>query len=307
MGEQQSKESGSSDDEVREFLSYLATEKGLSRNTLTAYQQDLVDFLTFCRVKRIPWLTPSLGQLRNYLAHLRKQELSERSIARRASALRQFYRFLVREDKVDSNPADLLTVVRKGRKLPKHLTVEEVFKLISAAKGTGEFDVRDRAMLELWYATGCRVSELSGLKASGIDWDQAVVKVLGKGGRERLIPITREAVEWGKKYQVLRHEALRRHNLKETEAFFLTRRGEAFTRQGMWKLVKHYALKAGITRNVWPHMIRHSVATHVLQGGADLRSVQELLGHRSIATTEIYTHLDPENLKAMQRKYHPRS
>lgn len=307
MGDRTSKPSLQADEAVREFLAYLASEKGLSPNTLAAYQADLADFLVFCRVKKVSWLTPSLTQLRNYLAHLRKLELSERSIARRASALRQFYRFLLREDQVESNPADLLTVVRKGRKLPKHLTVEEVFRLIGAAGGTSETDVRDRALLELWYATGCRVSELAGLKASGIDWDQGVVKVLGKGGRERLVPITREAIEWGRKYQALRHEALRRHNLKETESFFLTRRGEAFTRQGMWKLVKQYAQKAGISRNVWPHMIRHSVATHVLQGGADLRSVQELLGHRSIATTEIYTHLDPENLKAMQRKYHPRS
>ena len=162
-------------------------------------------------------------------------------------------------------------------------------------------------MLEFWYATGCRVSELAGLKASAIDWKEAVVKLLGKGGRERLVPITRDAVDWGKRYQAIRHEALLRHNLKEGEIFFLTRLGGGFTRQGMWKIVKQYALRAGISRNVWPHMIRHSTATHVLQGGADLRSVQELLGHRSIATTEIYTHLDPENLKVMQRKYHPRS
>ncbi len=307
MADQTCKAAETSESEVREFLSYLATEKGLAGNTLSAYQQDMNDFLAFCRVKKFPWLTPSLKQLRNYLAHLRKLELSERSIARRASTLRQFYRFLLREDKVESNPADLLLVVRKGRKLPKHLTVDEVFRLLAAAKGTTEGEVRDRAMLEFWYATGCRVSELANLKASGIDWADAVVKLTGKGGRERLVPITRDAVDWGKKYQALRHEALRRHNLKETEVFFLTRRGEGFTRQGMWKIVKLYAVKAGITRNVWPHMIRHSTATHVLQGGADLRSVQELLGHRSIATTEIYTHLDPENLKTMQRKYHPRS
>jgi integrase/recombinase XerD len=294
-------------DEVREFLSYLASEKGLSGNTLSAYHQDLTDFLAFCRVKKIPWLNPTLKGLRNYLAHLRKNELSDRSIARRASALRQFYRFLLREDKIEGNPADLLTVVRKGRKLPKHLSVEEVFRLVGAAKGVTDAEVRDRALLEFWYATGCRVTEIATLKAANIDWPGAVAKILGKGGRERLVPITREAVEWGKRYQAIRHEELRRHNLKETEVFFLTRRGEGFTRQGIWKIVKQYALKAGITRNVWPHMIRHSVATHVLQGGADLRSVQELLGHRSIATTEIYTHLDPENLKVMQRKYHPRS
>lgn len=294
-------------EEVREFLSYLASEKGLAGNTLTAYQQDLHDFFAFCTLKKIPWLTATLPQLRNYLAHLRKHELSERSIARRASSLRQFYKFLLRDEKIESNPSDLLTVVRKGRKLPKHLSEDEVFALLAAAKGTTELEVRDRAMLEFWYATGCRVSELAGLKASGIDWDDGVAKILGKGNRERLVPFTRDAADWGQKYQAIRHEWLRSHNLKETEMFFLTLRGTGFTRQGIWKIVKQYAEKAGISRNVFPHMIRHTVATHVLHGGADLRSVQELLGHRSIATTEVYTHLDPENLKVMQRKYHPRS
>lgn len=292
--------------ELREFLAYLAAEKGLAANTLSAYHLDVHDFLTFCKVKHIPWMHASLAQLRTYLSHLRKLSLAERSIARRASALRQFFRFLLREGKIESNPSDLLTVIRKGRKLPKHLSVEEMFKLLAAAGGANDTEVRDRALLEMWYATGCRVSELAHLKAENIDWEEGIAKVVGKGGRERLVPITREAVEWGKKYQDIRHEWMRAHGLKETEAFFLSRRGEAFTRQGIWRIVKRYAQKAGFSRNVWPHMIRHSVATHVLQGGADLRSVQELLGHRSIATTEIYTHLDPENLKVMQQKYHPR-
>lgn len=291
---------------LREFLAYLASEKGLSGNTLVAYEADLEDFHTFCVVKHVAFEKPTTKQLRSYLAHLRKRELSERSIARRASSLRQFYRFLVREGLAEEDPAELITVIRKGRKLPKHLSVEEVFRLLEAASGRTDGEVRDRAMLEFWYATGCRVSELADLQAAHVDWDDALVKIRGKGGRERLVPLTKEAVAWGKRYRAIRHEWLRLHGLRETEVFFLTRRGTRFTRQAIWKIVKRYAREAGLTRNVWPHMIRHSFATHVLQGGADLRAVQELLGHRSIATTEVYTHLDPENLKVMQLKYHPR-
>jgi len=291
---------------VADFLDYLASERALSVNTRLAYGKDLEQFLEFCRRVGVDPLRADLKRLRDFLASLRKQELSSRTLARKTSALRQFYQFLLREDRVVSNPSELLTVLVKQKRLPKHLTVKEIFALVAAARGETESEIRDRAMLEVWYATGARVAEIAGLEAGAIDWEGGVVRIRGKGNRERLVPLHAEALEWARRYDSVRHEQLLRWNLRETSVFFLTRRGRGFTRQGIWKIVKKYARLAGITRNIWPHMIRHTFATHVLQGGADLRAVQELLGHRSITATEVYTHLDVENLKVMQQKYHPR-
>jgi integrase/recombinase XerD len=292
--------------EFKAFLSYVASERGLSANTLLAYEQDLIQFFEFCSRKSIDPLNVSLRNLRDFLASLRKQGLASRSLARKLSAVKQFYKFCVRENRIESDPSELLSVTIKASRLPKHLTVDEMFAFIAGAKGENENEIRDRSLLEMWYATGSRVSEMAGLQIQDIDWKDNVIKIRGKGGRERLVPISRTAVEWGVKYRDVRHQWLRKHRLKETEIFYLTRTGKGFTRQGIWKIVKKYAKKAGLGRNVWPHMIRHSFATHVLEGGADLRAVQELLGHRSISTTEVYTHLDIENLKVMQLKYHPR-
>lgn len=291
-----------------EFLSYIAAEKGVAANTRLAYDNDIDTFLEFCAVRKTDPLKVSLRNLRDYAAFLRSRELSQRTIARRVSCLKQFFKFLLREGKIEKDPSELLSVIVKEKRLPKHLSVDEMTKLISAATGVdGDLSVRDRALLELWYASGCRISEIAGLKVQDIDLKEKLIKVFGKGGRERLIPISTDAVEWCKKYQFIRHECVRRAELKEMNIFFLTQNGKGFTRQGIWKLLKKYAKVAGISRNVWPHMIRHSFATHVLRGGADLRAVQAFLGHRTIATTEIYTHLDIENLKVMQQKFHPRS
>ena len=292
--------------EIHDFLSYVSSERALSNNTRLAYEADLDQFALFCLQKSINPLIVTLKDLRLYLASMRRRGLSPRSMARKLSALKQFYKFLLRENRINSDPAELLSVSVKGKTLPKHLSVEEIFRLIASATGNTDLEIRDRALLEFWYATGARVSEMSDLLAKNIDWKDGVVKIRGKGGRERLVPLSQSALEWGEKYQGIRHEWVRAHDLKETDLFFLTLQGKRFSRQGVWKLLKRYAEKAKIGRNVWPHLIRHTFATHVLAGGADLRSVQELLGHRSIATTEIYTHLDIENLKVMQLKYHPR-
>lgn len=273
-----------------EFLSYIAAEKGVAANTRLAYENDIQTFLEFCTVKKIDPLNASLRSLRDYAAFLRSRELSQRTIARRVSCLKQFYKFLLREGKIEKDPSELLSVVVKEKRLPKHMSIDEMTKLIAAATGEeGELSVRDRALLELWYASGCRISEIAGLKVQDMDLKEKLIKVHGKGGRERLIPVSTDAVEWCKKYQFLRHEWVRRAELKEMNVFFLTQNGKGFTRQGIWKLLKRYAKAAGISRNIWPHMIRHSFATHVLRGGADLRAVQAFLGHRTIATTEIYT------------------
>ncbi len=292
--------------EINDFLCFVSSERALSANTRQAYEKDLEHFLNFCRRKGILLVTIELHSLRDYLATLRKQGLTSRSIARKLSALKQLYKFLMREGRIESDPVELLSVQVNEKRLPKHLSIDQIMSLIEAASGKSEADIRDRALLELWYATGARVTEMATLTISAIDWKDRVVKVKGKGNRSRLIPISQAALEWCLKYRDIRHEWLRRHDLKDVETFFLSSRGTGFTRQSVWRLVKKYAEKAGLGKDVWPHMIRHSFATHVLEGGADLRSVQELLGHRSIATTEIYTHLSIENLKLMQLKYHPR-
>jgi integrase/recombinase XerD len=291
---------------LREFLAYVSSERALATNTRLAYEQDLTQFLQFCFRKNINAQHVSLHDLRDFLASLRRQSLSPRSIARKVSALKQFYKFQLRENKIQEDPSELLTVIVKTKKLPKHLTIQEMFLLIASAEGNTESEIRDRAILEFWYATGCRVSELINMPVHAIDWEEGVVKLLGKGSKERIVPLTHDAIAWCKKYKDIRHQWLLNHNLKDSKTFFLTRLGGPFTRQGIWKVVKKYAKQAGLTKNIWPHMIRHSFATHILRGGADLRAVQELLGHRSITTTEVYTHLDVESLKQMQLKYHPR-
>jgi integrase/recombinase XerD len=292
-------------DPRREFLAFISSERGVAANTRLAYESDTDDFLQFCQIKQILPLEVTLKNLRDYVGSLRKQGLAQRSIARKVSSLKQFYKFLLREGKIQKDPSELLLISVKEKRLPKHLSVEQMFRLIASAEGETPTAVRDRALLELWYATGCRISEVINLAASDFDWSGSVIKVKGKGGRERLVPLSGTALEWCKKYKDIRHETIRRFHLKETDAFFLSQLGKRFTRQGAWKLLKKYAKLAGLGK-VWPHMIRHSFATHILRGGADLRAVQALLGHKSIATTEIYTHLDIENLKVMQQKYHPR-
>lgn len=292
--------------ELSEFLAYVLTEKGLASHTLSAYERDLKQFLDFCNAKKLDPLRVDLAQLRTYLAHLRSLEMSPRTLARKCSALRQFYKFLFREKKVASDPSELLLVQVKHKRLPKHLSVKEMFHIISMAEGDSDVSLRDRALLELWYASGTRISEIAALQVSDLDFKSRTLRVLGKGNRERLIPVAEEALSWCRKYMEVRHEWVRTSNLNGFSGLFLQPNGVGLNRQSIWKLVKKYSKKAGIKRNVWPHMIRHSFATHVLRNGADLRVVQEMLGHRSIITTEVYTHLDIENLKVMQSKYHPR-
>jgi integrase/recombinase XerD len=292
---------------VDEFLAFISTEKALSDHTYQAYQEDLRQYFEYCKRKGIAPLKADLREVRQYLVNLRRRGMANRSIARKLSAVKQYYKFLLREERVGKDPVELLSVTVKARKLPTCLTVEEMAALIESAAGTSELEVRDRALLELWYATGARISEMRHLKIHGIDWKEGVVKFVGKGGRERIVPAHPGAIKWCDKYRAIRHRWLAEKALKETQFFFLSRFGRQLTRQGIWKIVKKYAAKAHLAKRVWPHVIRHTFATHVLNGGADLRAVQELLGHRSISTTEIYTHLSTENLKTMQLKYHPRS
>ncbi len=292
--------------EASEFLEYIVVERGLSQNTRSAYESDLSKFLEFAKLKRLTLQNLTMAHLREYLGKLKSDDLGPRSLSRKLSALKQFFQFCLREGKIKSNPAELLTVLVKTKRLPKHLSVDESFKLIEVSKGASESSVRDQAMMELWYATGCRVSELARIACEDLDWKSGLVCLKGKGNRQRWVPLNSDALEAARAYQKVRHEWVRRAGLPDLSVFFLTSRFRPFTRQALWKWLAELAKKAGIRRKVWPHMIRHSFATHVLQGGADLRTVQELLGHQSIATTQVYTHLDIENLKTMQRKFHPR-
>lgn len=293
--------------DIYDFLAFISAERGRSVQTRDAYENDLRGFADFCAVQGLAIRTVGYLGLRKYLAFLRTRELAPRTIARKVSSLKQFYLFLLREDRIQTDPAELLSVLVKEKTLPKHLNHREVAQLLEAAVGDGDFSTRDRAILEFWYATGCRVSELVSLRSSDMDWETGFAKLRGKGSKERLVPLHTEALEWCDRYAAFRHRLVLTHDAIECDAFFLTDQARPFTRQRLWKTVKRYAELAKIERPVWPHMLRHSFATHVLQGGADLRVVQEMLGHRSIATTEIYTHLDPEDLKLVQQKFHPRS
>ena len=203
------------------------------------------------------------------------------------------------------DPSELLSVLVKKRTLPTILTLEEMKSILEAAHPVDDLGKRDRALLEMWYSTGARVSELADLEVSGVDFKKGWDTLMGKGRRERKIPLTSVSVGFGKIYQSVRHEWIRKTQ-SEDKRFFINPSGDGLSRQTLWKIVKTYAKKANISKKVWPHMIRHSFATHVLKGGADLRVVQELLGHQSISTTEIYTHLQVEDLKIMQLKFPPR-
>lgn len=290
---------------INDFINYLKTERALSENSVSSYESDLRDFITFCKLQKIDYLKISQKELRQYLSNLKKRGFLSLTISRRISSLRSFYKFLLKEGIIETSSIDLITLSSIKRKLPKYLSEDEIETLLSVVEGKTEIEVRDRAMLELWYAIGCRISELLNLRTDCIDWESLSLVIQGKGRRERVVPFGRVASHWCKKYRDIRHEWLRKRNFN-SEVFFITRRGQKFTRQGVWKIIKKYGRKANINERIFPHLIRHSFATHMLKGGADLRVVQELLGHRSISTTEIYTHIEPQNLKLMIHKYHPR-
>ncbi len=291
---------------VSGFLAHLSTERGFAQNSLTSYRLDLEQWEAFLLKKKTPATKATLDDVREFLAGLRRREISQRSLARKLSVLKQLYQFLVREEHTEVDPTELVSIRIKEKKLPKHLSVAQMVALLESISTNSELGLRDRALFELWYAVGARVSELSNLKLTDISPEKRLVKLTGKGGKERWVPFGKNAEGWLIRYSDVRHHWIARWDKLDEPFYFLSTRGTRLTRQAMWKLLKRYAEKAGIPRKIWPHMIRHSFATHLLRGGADLRVVQELLGHSSIATTEIYTHLDIQNLRLMQQKFHPR-
>jgi integrase/recombinase XerD len=291
---------------VERFADTLWLNDGLARNTLESYRRDVTQFAAWLdRASGKALLEAAPGDLQRHLAwRIESKRAKPRTTGRLVSSLKRFFQFAVREGLRADDPAVDLESPKLPRSLPKSLSEAEVEALLAAPDVASAQGLRDRAMLETLYASGLRVSELVGLKTIQVSLDMGVVRVLGKGSKERLTPLGQEAVAWVERYQKeARPELLR---ARKSDALFVTARGTPMTRQAFWALVKRHALKAGIGRAISPHTLRHAFATHLINHGADLRVVQLLLGHSDISTTQIYTHVARERLKALHRKHHPR-
>lgn len=290
--------------EVDSFINYLQAERGLAKNTCQAYKSDLSQCVIYLKKGEIlSWDKLNTSLLTAYLLRLKNAGLTTSSISRKLAAIKSFVRFLVAEEFLKSNPIANLESPKIGSCLPKYLTYEEVDNLLGRPDMSKPLGIRDKALLELLYATGIRVSELISIKISDLDAKVGFVKVFGKGGKERIVPIGKTAIFWALKYM----EEVRPKLLKEEkETLFLNWRGKPLTRQGFFKIIKRYGLLSGIKKSTNPHVLRHSFATHLLNRNVDLRSLQEMLGHVSIATTQIYTHLNQERLKEIHQRCHPR-
>ena len=292
-------------DPVAGFLGTLQTERGVSRHTLAAYRRDLADFDRFL-VRGGHRLTEvRADDVVSYLEHARARGLKPASIARRLAAVRGFYRHLVREEALTRDPTEHVDTPRAGRPLPKTLTREAAAALVEALHGTEPRAVRDRTLLEVLYATGMRASECLGLRLEDVNLNAGYAVCTGKGQKQRLVPLGEHAVFWLRRY--LRDARLSFTRKKDCGRLFVNPRGGALSRQSLWTVVRRAAAAAGLRRKVSPHVLRHSFASHLLEGGADLRSVQAMLGHADIGTTQIYTHLPSEALKRMYRTFHPRA
>lgn len=289
---------------VEDFFLYLRMEKGFSENTLQAYLNDLNRFVDYMEQLGIGSLgSVKIEHLSDYIAYLSK-DMSKRSVARNISSLRTFFKFLRSRGYISQNPTRLLDSPRLPKHIPETMSLEEVMALIAAPDVNNPQGLRDRAILELMYATGLRISELVQLRLLNLNLDAGFVRTVGKGTKERVVPMGEVAIYWIREYLDRSRPLLLKG--KESPYLFVTQRARAFTRQGVWKLIKAYALKAGIRKEISPHTLRHSFASHLLMGGADLRAVQVMLGHSDISTTQIYTHVTKSHLIEVHKKYHPR-
>jgi integrase/recombinase XerD len=287
------------------FLHALVVEKGLARHTVEAYSRDLNRLASFLEKRGVnEWERVGTQDLRAHVAALRRQGLGPRSVARHAVSMRRFFRFLQEEGVIAEERVPEIHLPRLPRRLPRTLALDDIRKLLAAPSASTPVGLRDRAMLELLYATGVRVTELVSLAVHQVRLDAGYVRVKGKGGKERLVPFG----EWARRRlaEYLSRGRPRLLRGRSSPFLFLSRAGKPLTRQGFWKALRGYALEAGIGRGVSPHVLRHSFATHLLEGGADLRAVQAMLGHADIQTTQIYTHVHPKRLKEVHANYHPR-
>ncbi|MFZ2312857.1 MAG: site-specific tyrosine recombinase XerD [Methylobacter sp.] len=287
---------------IDQFLDAVWVEQGLSKNTLSAYGSDLKIFAKWLAGRSM--LEVDGGDLSGFLASRYKEGIGNRSSARILSSLRRFYGYYIRENSITVDPTALIEAPHIGRPLPASLSEKDVELLLNAPEVTNPLGFRDRTMLEMLYATGPRVSELVNLKFEQISFRQGVVRIIGKGNKERLVPVGEEAMSWLESYM----SQARKDILGERQCDFLfvTNRGDSMTRQAFWHIIKRHAKKAGISKELSPHTLRHAFATHLLNHGADLRVVQLLLGHSDLSTTQIYTHIARERLKELHSKYHPR-
>lgn len=296
---------------IEQFIDVIWMEKGLSENTLSAYRTDLKQFAAWlCRSENKAdslenaIVTAKRDNIIAYLAVLEKSEMSPRSRARLLSSLKRFYAYLLREKKIEVDPVALISAPKLGRSLPKTLTEDDVDALLNSPDTSTLLGFRDRALFEVLYATGLRVSELVEIQLNQVNLNQGVLRVVGKGNKERLVPLGEEAVYWLEQYQTDKRQSLLKG--KVCDDLFVTNRGAAMTRQAFWYLIKRYAKQAGITATISPHTLRHAFATHLLNHGADLRVVQMLLGHSDLSTTQIYTHVAKARLKSLHSQHHSR-
>lgn len=290
--------------DVEQFLDAMWSERGLADNTLSAYRADLQGLARWLDEHGVSLLGATRDQLLAFLAWRMQRGARPRSTARQLSSIRRFYRYMQREGRVIEDPSTRIDMPKLGRPLPKSLTEAEVVTLLKSPDVNNPLGIRDRAMLEVLYATGLRVSELVNLRLEQVNLRQGVVRVLGKGNRERLVPMGEEAQSWVETY--LRDTRSEIVGAQQTDYLFPTRRSDHMTRQAFWHIIKRYAQKAGIHAALSPHTLRHAFATHLLNHGADLRVVQMLLGHSDVSTTQIYTHVARERLKDLHAQHHPR-
>ena len=294
----------STDPAVSRFLDAVWMERGLSSNTLAAYRADLTALSRWLAERGVPMMRTTRADLQGFIAFRVEAGARPRSTARQLSSFRRFFRYLLRENAIKEDPTAQIAMPKIGRSLPKSLTEEEVESLLAAPAVNDPLGNRDRCMLEVLYATGLRVSELVNLRGAQVNLNQGVIRILGKGNRERLIPLGEEAVRWlGEFSRGPRAEILLE---RQTDYLFPTRRGDRMTRQAFWHIIKRYARKASVNKELSPHTLRHAFATHLLNHGADLRVVQMLLGHSDLSTTQIYTHVARERMKELHSTHHPR-
>jgi len=289
------------------FLNYLYVERGLAHNTIISYREDLNIYIGFLIKRNVDSLSKTTKEeIINFMLYQKDRGLSVNSVARRLAAIKMFYRFLVRERILKIDPTSLIDSPKLWKKIPETLSLNEVDSLISQPNIRERQGIRDRAILEALYATGMRVSEAVNLKVDNVNLDIGFLRCIGKGSKERVIPLGKKAIGSLRRYLLQSRPQLLGSAKKDLEFLFLNRFGKKISRQSLWKIIKRYAKEARIKKTIMPHILRHSFATHLLERGADLRSVQEMLGHANISTTQIYTHINKERLKSIHKMFHPR-
>jgi len=293
--------------DIRQFLQYLNLERGLAETTRSAYTQDITQLAQFLQERECSsFADASLALLREFFTTLAEAGLGTTSRARYLSSIKHLYRYLLTNGRIQTDVTESMELPRSRRLLPDCLSVDEMLRILAAYDDASAYELRNRAMLETMYACGLRVSELITLRQRDVLNDVEIIRVFGKGSKERIVPIGSEALAWISRYQQLGRGALVKH-AQTDDVLFLSSRGSKLSRMSVWNIIQEACVRANITQHVHPHMFRHSFATHLLEGGADLRAVQEMLGHADIATTQIYTHIDRDYVKEVHTLFHPRS